>query len=124
MRLFDIISRNTPIEKRDIDASLFNLGLQDIDTTASGNVVDPATAIQSSAVYSCVSLISDSIATMPVKTFRKTQDFREPINNPLYLDAVNGMPNPETDLFTWLHRTVNSLCLYGNSYWLTTNRSL
>ena len=122
MRLFDIISRNTPIEKRDIDASLFNLGLQDIDTTASGNVVDPATAIQSSAVYSCVSLISDSIATMPVKTFRKTQDFREPINNPLYLDAVNGMPNPETDLFTWLHRTVNSLCLYGNSYWLITSR--
>ena len=121
MRLLDLFKTNT-FETRDLDASLFNLGLEDKTKTSSGVAVDPSSAIQSSTVYSCVSLISDSIATMPVKTFRKTKDHREPTTPPAFLDAINGMPNPETDSFTWLHRTINSLCLYGNSYWLITAR--
>jgi len=120
MRLLEFFRPN--VETRDIDASLFNLGLEDKTKTSSGKAVDPSSAIQSSTVYSCVSLISDSIATMPVKTYRKTQDYREPTAPPIFLDQVNGMPNAETDLFTWMHRTINSLCLYGNSYWLITSR--
>ena len=120
MRLFDYFK--TTSETRDLDASLFNLGLEDKTKTSSGKAVDPSSAIQSATVYSCVSVISDSIATMPVKTFRKTKDHREPTTPPSFLDAINGMPNPETDSFTWLHRTINSLCLYGNSYWLITAR--
>ena len=120
MRLLDLFK--TSFETRDLDASLFNLGLEDKTKTSSGKAVDPSSAIQSATVYSCVSLISDSIATMPVKTFRKTKDHREPTTPPAFLDAINGMPNPETDSFTWLHRTINSLCLYGNSYWLITAR--
>ena len=109
MRLFDYFK--TTSETRDLDASLFNLGLEDKTKTSSGVAVDPSSAIQSSTVYSCVSLISDSIATMPVKTFRKTKDHREPTTPPQFLNAIDGMPNPETDGFTWLHRTINSLCL-------------
>jgi len=120
MRLLEFFKPT--IETRDIDASMFNLGLEDKTKTSSGKAVDPSSAIQSSTVYSCVSLISDSIATMPVKTYRKTQEYREPTTPPIFLDNVNGMPNAETDLFTWLHRTINSLCLYGNSYWLITSR--
>ena len=120
MRLLEFFKQ--PIETRDLDASLFNLGLDDKTKTSSGKAVDPSSAIQSSTVYSCVSLISDSIATMPVKTYRKTQDYREPTTAPVFLDQINGMPNAETDLFTWMHRTVNSLLLYGNSYWLITSR--
>ena len=120
MRLLEFFKPN--IETRDIDASMFNLGLEDKTKTSSGKAVDPSSAIQSSTVYSCVSLISDSIATMPVKTYRKTQEYREPTTPPIFLDNVNGMPNAETDLFTWMHRTINSLCLYGNSYWLITSR--
>ena len=121
MRLIDLFNRQ-PFEKRDMDASLFNLGMDGTGKTASGEIVDPSTAITSATVYSCISLISDSIATMPVKTFRKTQDYRESTTPPVFLDAVNGMPNPETDIFTWMHRSINSLCLYGNSYWLITAR--
>ena len=120
MRLLDLFRDS--FETRDIDASLFNLGLEDKTKTSSGQAVDPSSAIQSATVYACISLISDSIATMPVKTFRKTKDHREPTTPPAFLDAINGMPNPETDSFTWLHRTINSLCLYGNSYWLITAR--
>ena len=120
MRLLDFIKPT--IETRDLDATLFNLGLEDKTKTSSGKAVDPSSAIQSAVVYSCVSLISDSIATMPIKTFRKTQEHREPTNPPTFLDAVNGMPNPDCDGFTFMHRTINSLALYGNSYWLITAR--
>ena len=106
MRILDLFSNREP-EKRQWDASLFNLGLQDEGKTSSGKVVDPSTAIQSSAVYSCVSLISDSIATMPIKTYRKSADFREPVTPPLYLNAIDGMPNPDTDLFAFVHRSIN-----------------
>ena len=120
MKLLDLFRDS--FETRDIDASLFNLGLEDKTKTSSGQAVDPSSAIQSATVYACISLISDSIATMPVKTFRKTKDHREPTTPPTFLDSINGMPNPETDGFTWMHRTINSLALYGNSYWLITAR--
>ena len=74
MRLLDFFRPS--IETRDLDASLFNLGLDDRTKTNSGQSVDPSTAIQSSTVYACVSLISDAIATMPIKTFRKTADHK------------------------------------------------
>ena len=84
MRLIDLFNRQ-PFEKRDMDASLFNLGMDGTGKTASGEIVDPSTAITSATVYSCISLISDSIATMPVKTFRKTQDYRESTTPPVFL---------------------------------------
>ena len=74
MRLLDLFRDS--FETRDIDASLFNLGLEDKTKTSSGQAVDPSSAIQSATVYACISLISDSIATMPVKTFRKTKDHK------------------------------------------------
>ena len=83
MRLLDLFKPS--FETRDLDASLFNLGLEDKTKTSSGVAVDPSSAMQNSTVYSCISLISDSIATMPVKTFRKTQDHREPTNPPFVL---------------------------------------
>ena len=59
---------------------------------------------------------------MPIHSFRKTGDYREPTVPPSWMDATNSMPNPETDRFTWIHRTISSLALYGNSYWLIVER--
>ena len=44
MRLLDFFRPS--IETRDLDASLFNLGLDDKGKTNSGQSVDPSTAIQ------------------------------------------------------------------------------
>ena len=121
MNILDLF-RDVPIEKRAMDASVFDLGLDDGGKTAAGKNVDAGTAITSSAVYSCVSLIADSIATMPVHSYRKTGDYREQVSPPAWMDATNSMPNPETDRFTFIHRTISSLALYGNSYWLITDR--
>ena len=123
MNIIDLIrGREDSFERRAIDASTFNLGLDDEGKTASGVSVDAGTAIQASTVYSCVSLIADSVATMPIHSYRKTGDFRELTTSPSWMDATNSMPNPETDRFTWIHRTISSLALYGNSYWLIVER--
>jgi len=120
--ILDFLRGRDNFETRAIDASTFNLGLDDEGKTASGKSVDAGTAIQASTVYACVSLIADSVATMPVHSFRKTGDFRELTTPPSWMDATNSMPNPETDRFTWIHRTISSLALYGNSYWLIVER--
>ena len=122
MNIIDFLRGKDNFERRAVDASNFNLGLDDEGKTASGVSVDAGNAIQASAVYSCVSLIADSIATMPIHSFRKNQDFREKTAPPSWMNATDSMPNPETDRFTWIHRTISSLALYGNSYWLIVER--
>ena len=121
MNILDLF-RQQPMEQRAMDASVFDLGLDSDGKTATGKSVDAGSAITASAVYSCISLIADSIATMPIHSFRKTGDFREKVAPPSWMDATNSMPNPETDRFSFIHRTISSLALYGNSYWLITDR--
>lgn len=122
MNIIDFLRGKDNFEQRAMDASVFNLGLDDDGKTASGISVDAGTAITASTVYSCVSLIADSVATMPIHSYRKTGDFREITAPPSWMDATNSMPNPETDRFTFIHRTISSLALYGNSYWLIVER--
>ena len=112
MNILDMLRGNEDnFEKRAVDASNFVLGLEDDGKTSSGVSVDAGSAITASTVYSCVSLIADSVATMPIHSFRKTGDYREPTVPPSWMDATNSMPNPETDRFTWIHRTISSLAL-------------
>jgi len=120
--ILDFLRGKGQFEQRAMDASVFNLGLDDEGKTASGKSVDAGTAIQASTVYSCVSLIADSVATMPIHSYRKTGDFREITTPPSWMNATDSMPNPETDRFTFIHRTISSLALYGNSYWLIVER--
>ena len=83
MNILDFLRGRETFETRAMDASTFNLGLDDEGKTASGKSVDAGTAVQASTVYACVSLIADSVATMPVHSYRKTGDFREQTTAPL-----------------------------------------
>ena len=111
-------------EERDIDASVFNLGLfNEGGKTASGKIVDQDTALSFAAVFSCVSLIADTIAGLTPHIYRKTANFREELTNlPKWADRINAMPNPETDSYTFFHRIVSSLCLDGNAYLMIQKR--
>ena len=93
--ILDFLRGRDNFETRAIDASTFNLGLDDEGKTASGKSVDAGTAIQASTVYACVSLIADSVATMPVHSFRKTGDFRE-LTTPVFLKLCTGIVATES----------------------------
>lgn len=80
----------------------------------SGVPVSTESALQLLTVYGCVTLISDTIATLPRDVFRtRGNGTNEEVNKPRWLEQ----PNPRTDIIEFLTQTLSSLLLDGNAYW-------
>ncbi|MFI6861290.1 phage portal protein [Streptomyces sp. NPDC050421] len=82
---------------------------------ASGQKVDANSALQVSAVFGCIRLLSETIATLPVASYSKRGGVRKPINSPTWLDYPTAEPGGlgRIDL---LSQVVLSLLLEGNAY--------
>ncbi len=78
----------------------------------SGEVVSEANVFAVSAVLSCVSLIADSIATMPLELMRVRGDRKEALPTP----SVLIRPNRYQTLFEFIHEAVATLALHGCVY--------
>lgn len=85
--------------------------------TASGQVMTERTAVQVSAAYCCVDLISNSVATSPLCIYQKNKDKtrREATEHPIY-DLLHNLPNPEMTSFTFRKTLMGHLLLWGNFY--------
>lgn len=85
---------------------------------SSGIVVNPQTALQSSAVYACIKVLAESIAMLPCMLYEKSADgkSRQPAEtHPLY-PLLKYQPNDwQTSVEFW-EMMVASLNLRGNSY--------
>ncbi|MET9617112.1 phage portal protein [Kitasatospora indigofera] len=83
--------------------------------SAAGQRVDAHTALQVSAVFACVRLLSETIATLPVATFLKRDGLSEEVPSPLWLDYPTAEPGGlgRIDL---LSQVVLSLLLEGNAF--------
>lgn len=77
----------------------------------SGEPVNESTALQVTPVLACVSLIADSVASLPLKAIRDVGNRTEPIGLPSWLQDT-------TDLTTYelFHMVVTSLALHGNAF--------
>lgn len=54
-------------------------------STPSGKVVNEKTAMQTTAVYACVRILAETIASLPLHTYRHTKNGKEKaVNHPLY----------------------------------------
>lgn len=76
----------------------------------------PDLALQVPTVWACVKLLADTVASMPLETFRKTGDVPKRITDP----AVVTRPDPDDTQSEWLHMLMVSLLLRGNAYCLMT----
>lgn len=84
--------------------------------TASGEIVTERTAMAISTVYTCVTLLSEAIASLPCKLMRRIgKGQQEAVDNYLY-DLLAYAPNPEQTAFTFWSTMVGSSALTGNSY--------
>jgi HK97 family phage portal protein len=84
-----------------------------------GVPVTDQTALNLTVFYSCVRLLSDSIASLPWDAFRKGDTTRVQVNpQPSLLKA----PAPDMTEFDWKHMMMVSLCIRGNFYGLITQR--
>ncbi|MFE2245257.1 phage portal protein [Streptomyces lavendulae] len=84
-------------------------------TVNSGQRVDASTALQVSAVFGCIRLLSETIATLPVATYSRRGGVRKEIKSPVWLDYPTAEPGGlgRIDL---LSQMVLSLLLEGNAY--------
>lgn len=86
----------------------------------SGEVVSETTALQSLTVYSCVRLLADSVAGLPMDGYRKQGDLRRTLSPQPSLIA---QPCSDLTNFEFVHQIVTSLALRGNAFGIITQRS-
>ena len=85
-------------------------------TSASGKAVNPSSAIQVSAVYACVRVIAETIASLPFNVYETTDDgSRKATEHPLYR-IIHDEPNKEMTSFILRETLLTHLLLYGNAY--------
>ena len=85
-------------------------------SSMSGKSVTPSSAIQVSAVYACVRVIAETIASLPLNVFEATDKGGvKALEHPLQR-LLHDEPNPEMTSFIWRETMLSHLLLWGNSY--------
>ena len=85
--------------------------------TTSGKAVTERSAMQMTAVYACVRILSEAIAGLPLHLYRyKDGGGKEKaVDHPLYL-LLHDEPNPEMSSFVFRETLMTHLLLWGNAY--------
>jgi len=85
--------------------------------TASGQVVNSTSAMSASAVYSCVRVLSEAIASLPLVLYRRLDGGgkEKATEHPLYR-TLNQTPNSWQTRFEWIEQQIIHQCLRGASY--------
>ncbi len=85
--------------------------------TTAGKVVTERSAMQMTAVYSCVRILAEAIAGLPLHLYRYTDSGgkEKATDHPLYL-LLHDEPNPEMSSFVFRETLMTHLLLWGNAY--------
>lgn len=117
--LASLLERGDPVEERTIrDNQLWKAWASGddfggINETPAGVRVTRNSALGLSAVWACVSLIADSIGTLPVDAYVPDGNgARKPYDRPRWLDQ----PNPEQTRIDWIFNQVASILLDGTAF--------
>jgi len=85
--------------------------------TTSGKNVTERSAMQMTAVYSCVRILSEAIAGLPIHLYRYGENGskEKAVDHPLYF-LLHDEPNPEMTSFVFRETLMTHLLLWGNAY--------
>ena len=86
-------------------------------SSSSGKVVNEKTAMQMTAVYSCIRILSEAIAGLPLFVYQYGSDGSKEkyLDHPLWR-VLHDEPNPEMTSFVFRETMMNHLLLTGNAY--------
>ena len=86
--------------------------------TASGAYVSPSTAMQLTAVYACVRVISQAISTLPVHVYRERAAGGSDVvrDHPVARLFGRRGPNPEMTKVNYLQALIANTLLWGNGF--------
>ena len=105
-------SRDKPTNETSGSSYRFFLG-----GSTSGKTVTERSAMQMTAVYSCVRILAEAIAGLPLHlyTYKEDGGKEKAIGHPLYL-LLHDEPNPEMSSFVFRETLMTHLLLWGNAY--------
>ena len=105
-------SRDKPTNSTVGSAYTFYMG-----GSTAGKYVNERSAMQMTAVYSCVRILAEAVAGLPLHLYRYTKDGgkEKAIDHPLYL-LLHDEPNPEMSSFVFRETLMTHLLLWGNAY--------
>lgn len=105
-------SRDKPENRTPGSSYAFYLG-----GSSSGKMVTERSAMQMTAVYACVRILSEAIAGLPLHVYRYKEDGgkEKAARHPLYL-LLHDEPNPEMSSFVFRETLMTHLLLWGNAY--------
>ena len=84
--------------------------------STSGKNVNERTAMQTTAVYSCVRILAEAVASLPIHVYRYTETGKERVyDHPLYY-LLHDEPNPEMTSFVFRETLMSHLLIWGNAY--------
>jgi len=86
-------------------------------STTSGKPVNEHTAMQMTAVYSCVRILAEAVAGLPLHLYKCTENGskEKALSHPLYF-LLHDEPNPEMSSFVFRETLMTHLLLWGNAY--------
>lgn len=86
-------------------------------STTSGKPVNEHTAMQMTAVYSCVRILAEAVAGLPLHIYKYNDSGgkEKAITHPLYR-LLHDEPNPEMTSFAFRETLMSHLLLWGNAY--------
>lgn len=105
-------SRDKPKNRTASSAYTFYTG-----RTTAGKSVTQRSAMQMTAVYSCVRILSEAIASLPLHLYKYTESGgkEKATDSPLYF-LLHDEPNPEMTSFVFRETLMTHLLLWGNAY--------
>ena len=105
-------SRDAPQNRTSGSAYSFFMG-----GSTSGKRVNERSSMQMTAVYSCVRILSEAVAGLPLHLYRYTDggSKEKAISHPLYF-LLHDEPNPEMTSFVFRETQMTHQILWGNAY--------
>ena len=105
-------SRDKPQDRTTGSGYAFYFG-----SSSAGKRVNERSAMQMTAVYSCVRILAEAVAGLPLHLYRYKEDGgkEKAIDHPLYL-LLHDEPNPEMSSFVFRETLMTHLLLWGNAY--------
>ena len=86
-------------------------------STTAGKPVNEHTAMQMTAVYSCVRILSETLAGLPLHVYKYNDNGGKEkyLTHPIY-KLLHDEPNPEMTSFAFRETLMSHLLLWGNAY--------
>ena len=105
-------ARDKPVDKAADAGYSFLFG-----RTTSGKPVNERTAMQTTAVYACVRILAEAVASLPLHVYEYQDDGGKKLvhDHPLYY-LLHDEPNPEMTSFVFRETLMSHLLIWGNAY--------